>query len=277
MVKPIENLFTWIIYFFVYAFIGWVFESIYCSIKERKGKFVNRGFLIGPICPIYGFGGVLITFLTYNLSLPIYLDFLIIVFVCSLIEYLCSILLEKIFHARWWDYSSYSKFHLDGRVSLSTSLGFGIGGLIIKYFIHSRIISVTAFLSVETQMYLSILLLILVTIDYCLSSKAALNIRHILTGGNVDLTEEIKKFTINYYRKQTRRRRKIAKVALRNMKKMQKKSFRQFRKMQRGIKKAFQLEELAKITETAKNLQPWKLNLKHKKMDGKDRLKKKNK
>ncbi len=119
--------------FIIYAIIGWLMEVAIVSVKKRK--ITARGFLIGPWCPIYGFGALFITFLLQK-----YYEDPIVLFIMSfllgtILEYITSYLMEKLFHARWWDYSDH-RFHINGRVSLTTSLGFGALGLILVYFFN---------------------------------------------------------------------------------------------------------------------------------------------
>lgn len=116
--------------FMTYSFLGWVMEVTLGLIQLKK--FVNRGFLIGPYCPIYGFGGLLITFLLQKyVNDPIVLFFMALI-ICGILEYVTSYLMEKIFHARWWDYSN-KKYNINGRVCLDTIIPFGLLGLIIMY------------------------------------------------------------------------------------------------------------------------------------------------
>ncbi len=109
--------------FYIYSIIGWIVETSYVSIKERK--IANRGFLVGPYCPIYGLAAVsMIALLKGYKSEPITL-FTCGTFIASTLEYLTSFSLEKIFKVRWWDYSNY-KLNIDGRVCLINSLIFGL-------------------------------------------------------------------------------------------------------------------------------------------------------
>lgn len=116
--------------FLAYSFIGWAMEVVGKLITLRK--FINRGFLIGPYCPIYGCGAILITFL-----LKRYIDdqitlFIMAILVCGILEYLTSYFMEKIYHARWWDYSQ-RRFNINGRVCLNTIIPFGLLGMFIMY------------------------------------------------------------------------------------------------------------------------------------------------
>ena len=107
----------YILCFFIYAFLGYICEVIYCSIGQRK--LVNRGYLYGPICPIYGYGAVLVIFAMTpikNLGTWYFpLVFLAGTVLVTVLEYLTSYVMEKLFHMRWWDYSRY-KFQINGLV-----------------------------------------------------------------------------------------------------------------------------------------------------------------
>src|SRR5574344_1316700 len=119
--------------FFIYAFIGWCMEVMVTLYKDHK--FVNRGFLIGPICPIYGYGCLLITILLYRYTDDIIVLFTMAIVICSILEYFTSYFMEKIFHARWWDYST-KKFNLNGRICMETMIPFGILGCVVMYAVN---------------------------------------------------------------------------------------------------------------------------------------------
>jgi hypothetical protein len=124
--------------YFVFSVLGWIWESIYCTIKERKWQ--NRGFLYGPLCPIYGFGSI-IALLVYDLislgivhQLSWWMTLIVGFFLSMILEYPTSYILEKLFHARWWDYSDLP-LNINGRTCVITSLGFGIGAIIIMNYL----------------------------------------------------------------------------------------------------------------------------------------------
>ena len=121
-------LLLWI--FFVYAFLGWCTEVSFAALTS--GRFVNRGFLNGPVCPIYGVGVVIVLFFLEPLRSNTFLLFLGSVLLTSLLEWLTGFVLEKIFHQRWWDYSGYF-LNLNGRICAEGLLVFGLGGLAIVY------------------------------------------------------------------------------------------------------------------------------------------------
>lgn len=147
-------LFIW---FIIYSFIGWIYETIYCSIT--KHKFINRGFLNGPVIPIYGIGAMLIIVLLGNVKNPVAL-FLASMVLASIIEYFTSWAMEKIFHARWWDYSNFP-FNLNGRISLYGALVFGALSILLVDFINPFIVSITSYLSYTMVYSISIILVVL--------------------------------------------------------------------------------------------------------------------
>lgn len=109
--------------FLCYSFLGWVCESVYCSIGNKK--LINRGFLNGPLCPVYGFGAMAVLLFLRPLRDNIPLLFLSGMLLTSVIEYITGFLLEKLFATKWWDYSG-RKFNIHGRVCLRNSLLFGV-------------------------------------------------------------------------------------------------------------------------------------------------------
>ena len=119
--------------FFLYGFLGWVIEVAFFGVTERQ--FVNRGFLNGPICPIYGVGGTLVIMCLTPLKGSFPLLFIGSVIVPSLLEWLTGYVLEKIYHIRWWDYSD-KKFNLGGYICPQFSFYWGIACTALMYFIH---------------------------------------------------------------------------------------------------------------------------------------------
>ncbi len=121
----------------IYSFFGWVYESILCSITS--GSLVNRGFLNGPVCPVYGFGAlVVILAFWWEPDIRVWnLFFSSMVLTCTL-EYLTSWAMEKLFHARWWDYSQY-RFNINGRVCLLGAVAFGAFSVLLIKVVHPRV------------------------------------------------------------------------------------------------------------------------------------------
>lgn len=136
---PILNLTLYdiLFYFSIYAFFGWCLEVIYATVNT--GIFVNRGFLNGPVCPIYGFGVVIVIFLLKPIKGNLFLLFIGSVFLASILEYITGYVLEKIFHDKWWDYSD-KPFNINGYVCLKFSLAWGIACVFIVKIIHPSIL-----------------------------------------------------------------------------------------------------------------------------------------
>lgn len=126
----------WVLLFFIYAVLGWCVEVAFAACHE--GKFVNRGFLNGPICPIYGFGVVGVVMLLAPVRESMALLFVGSVLITTLIELITGFLLKKIFHARWWDYSD-MKWNIGGYICPLFSIMWGVACLIVVRWIHPLI------------------------------------------------------------------------------------------------------------------------------------------
>lgn len=179
---------SYILLFFVYSFLGWCLE-VGCKLASDH-KFVNRGFLIGPYCPIYGHGALIMTILLHKyLNDPVTL-FIMIILCCSILEYFTSYFLEKIFHTRWWDYTHY-KFNINGRICLETMIPFGLFGLFIMYVTNPFFLGIINSIPVTLLYILSVLLLIIYIIDNIVSFKIIKNIQNV--SRNVQKKQVIKK------------------------------------------------------------------------------------
>lgn len=124
-------------YFIIYAFFGWCLEVIYQAVE--LGKFVNRGFLNGPYCPIYGFGMIIVTDTLESLKENIIVLYVGSVILTTVLELVTGFVLEKIFHQNWWDYSE-ERFNLKGYICLKFSLLWGIACLIAVRLIHPFVV-----------------------------------------------------------------------------------------------------------------------------------------
>ncbi len=128
-----------ILYFFIYAFLGWLLETAFCILTT--GVFTKRGFLYGPICPIYGFGAILLIESLKNIKTNTVGKFFVGMIAFTIFEYVVSVVLESLFGLRWWDYTG-QPFNFQGRVSLSFSIVWGILGVIFVEKIHPFITKV---------------------------------------------------------------------------------------------------------------------------------------
>ena len=178
--------------FMIYSFLGWCLE-VTCKLIEYK-RFINRGFMIGPYCPIYGWGAIAITFLLYRYSYDPLVLFVMTTVTCCVLEYLTSYFMEKLFKARWWDYSR-RKFNINGRVCLGTSIPFGIFGLVLTYIVNPFFIGLLNKLSLDTINIVSIVLLSIYGIDFVISTFVIFSFRktseNVNKEGSSDNTEQI--------------------------------------------------------------------------------------
>lgn len=184
-----EVIFKYFLYFIIYSFAGWLMEVI-CKLIEKK-KFINRGFLIGPICPIYGYGVLGIVLLIGKNTKDILSVFLKSILICSILEYFTSYIMEKLFKARWWDYSK-KKYNINGRICLETMLPFGILGTTIVYLVHPTVIKLIDALPYTLMMVLSVIFFILYIVDNILSFNVMSKIKNQIKKQHTDNTELIK-------------------------------------------------------------------------------------
>ena len=161
---------TWFLWLMIYSIIGWIYESTICSIGQRK--LINRGFLNGPYCPIYGTGAVLVLLVLGRIQNPVLLFFAGAVLTCSL-EYLTSWLMEKLFHARWWDYSK-RKFNIGGRVCLIGAIVFGAFSVVLILVLHPWVKSLTDRLTDTALTWICAILFIGIVSDLIVTVKGLL-------------------------------------------------------------------------------------------------------
>lgn len=189
----LETLTNYFFIFFIFSIAGWLIEVVLKFID--LGKFVNRGFLIGPYCPIYGLGAFLIVFainglIKYEHSYA--LVFLTSLIICGLVEYFVSYYLEKKYHARWWDYSS-KPMNLNGRIWIGNLILFGIGGLLIVEVFSPFFLSLFYKMSLRSRTIFSIVVAIIMLSDYVVSYFVMKLIKVNIEKSKADNTEEIKK------------------------------------------------------------------------------------
>lgn len=185
---------TYFLYFIIIAICGWIMEVVLQLIQ--KHKFSDRGFLIGPYCPIYGCGGLLITFCLTGLKEHPVALFSMAILICGILEYATSYIMEKIFHARWWDYSE-NKYNINGRVCLETIIPFGILGVILIYIVNPFIFNNLEKIPENILNIIAIAIALLFAIDNIVSFKVISNVRSTTTKFDKenpkDNTEEISK------------------------------------------------------------------------------------
>jgi len=157
--------------FIFYACLGWCCECVYCSVPAKK--FINRGFLTGPLCPVYGFGALLVIHVLRPVGNNVFLTFFSGLVLTSALEYLTSFLLEKLFHLSWWDYSR-RKFNLHGRVCLLNSTLFGLLCVLAVHCIDPRVSTAIHTLPTESLFFFSGAIFSVLVIDCYVSVRSVL-------------------------------------------------------------------------------------------------------
>ena len=164
-----------IAYFIIYSFLGWVLESVYKTLYQKK--LVNSGFLYGPFCPIYGFGAIIMyLFLDEVANKPI-ITFCLGFVILSIWEYVVATILEKIFNTKYWDYSN-NMFNLNGKVCLLNSIFWGILAVIFIDIVHPFVENGLAKVEPELILKLDIIIIIIMLIDEAISVKTVIGMKY---------------------------------------------------------------------------------------------------
>ena len=188
-----ESLINLILLFFAYAFLGWCIEVTLKYFQFHR--FINRGFLTGPWLPIYGSGAALITIAVKGLSpleSSVGTTFMVSFILCGVVEYMTSFVLEKRFHARWWDYSQ-KPMNLHGRVWIGNLILFGLGGVLIVEMINPLLLRLSGHLSFRLRETLAIILSSIFTADYVMSHFVLKLVKTGVENSEADDTEAINK------------------------------------------------------------------------------------
>ncbi len=180
--------------FFGFAVVGWLTECISCSIWYHR-FIIDRGFLLGPYCPIYGVGALGgYVFLSSYQDEPVAL-FTLAMVGASIIEYITSVVMEKMFKARWWDYSN-QPFNIEGRVCLKNSILFGIMGLGFVYYVKPAYLYIVSLVSHRFLIILSLICLFIyisdTIISFILMSKIKTKISNVRKDSTYDIDREMK-------------------------------------------------------------------------------------
>lgn len=173
-----KTFFTFFILFLIYSFIGWSIEVVVTFNKEKK--FVNRGFMLGPYCPIYGFSSIIMILYLSRYRNSFVTVFLLAVVVCSIMEYLVSFLMEKLFKARWWDYTN-RKFNINGRICLENSIWFGLLGALLVYIVNPFLSNIISNIDDKVLIIIGSILLILFITDLVISLRVTFKIKNTIT------------------------------------------------------------------------------------------------
>lgn len=181
------SFFSYFILFLIYSFIGWLFEVFLTIIKEHK--YINRGFLIGPIVPIWGTGAIIISLILKRTD-GIFNLLVSSAFIGTFLEYVVNVLMEKIFRARWWDYSNLP-FNINGRVWLGSSILFGIGGMCVVLYFNPFFYSLIYYLNDWMIINLGVTFLLIVSLDLAVSCNIIKKLKLSAYSIKKDYTEEV--------------------------------------------------------------------------------------
>lgn len=186
-----QLFYEFVIMLFLFSILGWVMEVTLKFIQYHR--FINRGFLIGPYCPIYGFGVVGVTILVGGLlgRAGTYPETFMAGFViCGFLEYMTSLYMEKMFHARWWDYSN-KPMNLHGRIWIGNLILFGLASVIIVKLIDPHYFNFIATIDPLIISVLAWIIIILMVSDYILSHILMNIVKKEIDNSTGDNTEEI--------------------------------------------------------------------------------------
>lgn len=160
-------------WFYIYSFFGWLWESCYVSVKQKK--LVNRGFVNGPLCTIYGVGAVSV----YLILKPLEGSWIALYFggvaVATVLEYVTAVLMERLFHTSWWDYSE-KKFNFQGRICLGSSVAWGFFTLIMFKALQPFAQTIVSWFDVATGHAMIIISTILYLVDFVFATIGAMQL-----------------------------------------------------------------------------------------------------
>ena len=171
------HLTQWVLFFFIYSFIGWVWEC--CFVSVRKRRWVNRGFMYGPMLPIYGFGALAVLISTIRVRDSIPLIFLFGMVGATLLEYVTGAVMERLFNVKYWDYSN-QKFNLNGYICLTSSLGWGLFSVLLVKFVHVPIEGAVLKIPTLIAEGIAFVLTVAAAVDVTQSFNDAMDLKRIL-------------------------------------------------------------------------------------------------
>ena len=167
----------WLLFFFIYCFLGWVWESCYVSIKKRE--WINRGFLHGPMLPIYGSGAIIVLLCTIRVRDQVILIFLFGMTGATILEYVTGACMERLFRVRYWDYS-HMPLNLKGYICLPVSLGWGAFSVLLVRVIHVPIENLVLQIPERIAEVVSVVCSSAFAVDFTLSFSEAMDLRDML-------------------------------------------------------------------------------------------------
>lgn len=173
------TIIQWLFFFYFYCFFGWIFESTFVSVKNRK--FVNRGFMRGPFLPIYGSGAIMMLVVSMPFQENIFLTYVAGCIGATVLELVTGVLMEALFKVRYWDYSD-QKINFKGYICLSSTIAWGFLTILMTEFLHKGVETIVFAIPGIVISLLTVVLTIYIIVDFTLSFKAALDLRDVLAG-----------------------------------------------------------------------------------------------
>ncbi len=253
-----DNTFFHILtYFVIYSFLGWILESIVRTICERK--IINTGFLIGPFCPIYGFGAIIMILFLDQFKNNIILLFFSSFIILSLWEYIVGVLLEKFFATKYWDYSDH-KFNYKGRICLTNSIAWGILGVLFINYIHPTITQLLEYVDFIYVAIITSIIAIILLIDAIISIIKVKNIKTTLEKIE-EINEQIKQKLLELKDREKISANDNIQNLINNLKTRRDKTMRHLYRRAYRLKKAFPAIDTKEFTEILNK----KIEFKHKK------------
>ena len=179
----IYSINQWLLFFYIYCLAGWIWESSYVSIKDfikkKEFKFINRGFLHGPWVPIYGSAAIIILISTLRVNNNIILIFIFGSIAATALEFVTGNVMEKLFHAKYWDYSDYP-LNYKGYISLISSLFWGLLSIFLVSFLHTKISNISSYINIFYIDLLVNILNIVFIIDIVKSTDEAIGLKKLI-------------------------------------------------------------------------------------------------
>ncbi len=167
----------WVFFFYIYCFIGWIWECFYVSVHEKR--WVNRGFMRGPLLPIYGSGAIILLILT----LPVRGNYIMMVVIgmasAAVLEYATGAVMEALFRVRYWDYTG-RFLNLNGYICFASVACWGVMTFVVTGFVHPKIASVVALIPGHTLEVADYVITALAGADFAVSFKTAIDFRNVL-------------------------------------------------------------------------------------------------
>ncbi len=241
-----DNTFFHILtYFVIYSFLGWILESTVRTICERK--IINTGFLIGPFCPIYGFGAIIMILFLDSFKNNIILLFMISFIVLTLWEYIVGVLLEKAFHTKYWDYSD-QKFNYKGRICLVNSIAWGVLGVLFIKYIHPFMIQILGNLNFTYVAIVASIITLILLIDAIISVVKIKNIRSTLEKIE-EINEQIKQKLVELKDKEKNSANDNVQKLINNLKMRRDRTIKHLYRRAYRLKKAFPAIDTKEFTE----------------------------